>query len=75
MRRFLLLGLVAVAATAKANAWEACFLAGLACLTAGLWQVWPPLAWIGGGALLLAMGLWGARAAAFGEAWRKARQQ
>ena len=36
-------------------------LAGLALLVTGLWLVWPPLALIVCGALLLAFGVWGAR--------------
>lgn len=60
---------------AKANLWEACAVAGLGATAAGLWQVWPPLAFIIGGVALLALGLWGARAAAWGEKMRKVQER
>ena len=71
MRRFLSFA----AATAKENVWESCCLAGLASLTAGLWQVAPPLAFIVVGLALLALGLWGARSAALAEKVRKAGER
>ncbi len=41
----------------------AVFAAGLLVCCYGLWLAWPPLGWIGGGAVLMAVSLFGDRKA------------
>lgn len=43
------------------HAWDLTALAGAVATVWGIWQIYPPAAWIAGGLATLAFSLWGAK--------------